>query len=177
MPNYRRLWVPGGTYFFTVNLSRRRHTDLLVRHVGRLRDAVRRVLASHPFEIHGWVVLPDHLHCVMQLPADDPDFATRWRLIKSHFTRSLPTGHRPPGVSCRTGERGIWQRRYWEHLIRDETDYRAHLDYLHINPVRHGLVPSVADWPYSSFHRWVERGAYPRTWAGSPQVDGVECPD
>ena len=174
MPNYRRNFHPGGTYFFTVNLSRQDHTDLLTRHIDLFRESVRKVRRKHPFDIHAWVVLPDHLHCVIKLPEDDPDFPRRWRLIKAGFSRSLPKDGLQSSESKRKGERGIWQRRFWEHLIRDERDYRAHMDYVHINPVKHGLVPQVIDWPYSTFHRLVEKGVYPRDWAGSDIADALE---
>lgn len=120
--------------------------------------------ARHPFEIHGWVVLPEHFHCVLELPPDDADYATRLRLIKAGFSKSLPKTGRRPAVRVSRRERGIWQRRYWEHLIRDEADFRAHLDYTHYNPVKHGLVRQVKDWPYSTFHRWVGQGVYPLEW-------------
>ncbi len=166
MPDYRRAWHPGGTCFFTVNLLQRQDNDLLTRHIETLRAVVKSVRQRHAFHIHGWVVLPEHLHCVIELPPDDADFATRWRLIKSEFSKSLPRTERLSAVRSRRGERGIWQRRFWEHLIRDDRDYRAHMDYVHINPVKHGLVERVADWPYSTFHRLVAEGAYPADWAG-----------
>jgi putative transposase len=106
------------------------------------------------------------MHCVIELPPGDKDFPRRWRLIKMAFSKALPITERRSPVRQARGERGIWQRRYWEHLIRDEADYQAHMDYVHINPVKHGLVERVADWPYSTFHRWVARGVYPRDWAG-----------
>jgi len=149
-----------------VNLLQRQGNDLLTRHIETLRDSVRRVRKLYPFHIHGWVVLPEHLHCVMELPPQDADFATRWRLIKMAFSKAIPYTERLSAVRARRGERGIWQRRYWEHLIRDEADYRAHMDYVHINPVKHGLVERVADWPYSTFHRLVADGVYPPDWAG-----------
>ncbi|MCB1886047.1 MAG: transposase [Rhodocyclaceae bacterium] len=173
MSDYRRAWHPGGTWFFTVNLLQRRDNDLLVRHIERLREAVREVRRRHPFAIHGWVVLPEHMHCVWELPPSDTDFATRWRLIKSGFSKVLPATERRSAVRRGRGERGIWQRRYWEHRIRDERDYRAHLDYLHVNPLRHGLVKRVADWPHSTFHAWVARGVYAPDWAGSDVADGL----
>jgi putative transposase len=176
MPDYRRAWHPGGTYFFTVNLLERHANGLLTRHVAVLREAVRTVRTRHPFAIHGWVVLPDHLHCVIELPAGDADFATRWRLIKGGFSKALARTERLSKVRDARGERGIWQRRYWEHLIRDEADYRAHMDYVHINPVKHGLVERVVDWPYSTFHRLVKRGVYPSDWAGGGE-DQVNTPD
>jgi len=169
--DYRRAWHPGGTYFFTVNLLQRHGNDLLTRHIGLLRRVVAEVRRRHPFKIHGWVVLPDHLHCVIELPAGDADFATRWRLVKMGFSKGLPPTERLSEVRVRRGERGIWQRRYWEHLIRDEEDFRAHMDYVHINPVKHALVTRVADWPYSTFHRLVAQGSYPPDWAGGAEAD------
>ena len=151
MPNYRREWRVGGTYFFTLNLLQRSGNDLLVRHIDLLRDAVRWARRAHPFIIHGWVVLPDHMHCVISLPVDDADFALRLRLIKMRFSKSIPDKEWRSEARQRRGERGIWQRRYWEHLIRDEKDFAAHMDYVHINPVKHGLVARVVDWPYSDF--------------------------
>lgn len=177
MPSYRRAYHPGGTYFFTVNLLERSGNDLLTRHIDLLRDAVRAVHRKHPFIIHGWVVLPDHLHCVIQLPDDDADFSLRWRLIKQRFSRSLPLKERRSAVRIRRGERGIWQRRFWEHLIRDESDYSAHMDYVHINPLKHGLVTSVADRPYSTFHWLVDSGVYPRDWAGSSDAERLDYED
>jgi putative transposase len=166
MPDYRRAWHPGGTYFFTVNLLQRQGNDLLIRHIDLLRASIKSVRVCHPFTIHSWVVLPEHMHCVIELPENDADFAMRWRLIKTEFSKALPRIENRTGVRIRRGERGIWQRRYWEHLIRDERDYRAHMDYVHINPVKHGLVERVADWPYSTFHRMVADGIYPPGWAG-----------
>ncbi len=108
--------------------------------------------ARQPFEIYGWVVLPEHFHCVLELPPDDADYATRLRLFKIGFSKALPKTERRSAVRVRRGERGIWQRRYWEHLIRDEADYRAHLDYIHYSPVKHGWVKQVKDLPFSTFH-------------------------
>ena len=161
---YRRLWHAGGIYFFTVNLLQRRQNDLLVRHIDVLRPAVAKVKQRHPFVIHAWVVLPEHFHCVIELPQDDADFATRLRLIKSGFSKALPKTEFWSDVRNARGERGIWQRRFWEHLIRNEQDYQAHMDYVHINPVKHGLVKAVKDWPYSTFHQLVKQGVYPENW-------------
>ena len=127
------------------------------------------VKRRHPFVIHGWVVLPEHLHCVTELPPDDADFALCWRLIKMDFSKALPLTERRNVSRLKRGERGIWQCRYWEHLIRDEADFRAHRDYVDINPVKHGLVKRVADWPYSTFHRFVQAGVYPADWAGGSE--------
>jgi len=165
LPDYRRYRIPGGCYFFTVNLLERHPNSLLVRHVDLLRETVREVRQRRPFHIDGWVVLPDHLHCIWTLPTEDTDFTTRWRLIKAGFAKRLPKTERRSEVRVNRGERGIWQRRFWEHAIRDEWDYASHMDYLHFNPVKHGHVGRVADWPYSSFTRCVERGLYPHDWA------------
>ena len=165
MPDYRRNRVPGGTYFFTVNLLERNRT-LLTDNIELLRSSVRAVRRAKPFHIDSWVVLPDHMHCIWTLPDGDADFASRWKAIKIAFSKALPhTESLSPARQAR-GERGIWQRRYWEHTIRDERDYAAHMDYVHINPLKHGHVAHVADWPYSSFHRLVEVGVYAADWAG-----------
>jgi len=164
MPNYRRNRVPGGCYFFTVNLLDRR-SDLLVSEIDALRDAVREARRARPFHIDAWVVLPDHLHCLWTLPPGDADFPNRWRSIKASFSRRVahPNYRRPSLVRKR--EAGVWQRRYWEHTIRDDADYAAHMDYIHFNPVKHGLAEHPAAWPFSSFLRCVARGVYPEGWA------------
>jgi len=169
MSDYRRNRVPGGTYFFTINLLQRSNT-LLVSQIVSLRDAVRKVRSARPFHIDAWVVLPDHMHAIWTLPPGDTDYSGRWRAIKIAFAKTLPkTEYRSP-VRMANGERGIWQRRFWEHTIRDEQDYAAHVGYVHISPVKHRYTAYVADWPYSSFHRWVARGAYPQDWAGENVV-------
>ena len=117
-----------------------------------------------PFHVDAWVVLPDHMHCVWTLPPDDIDFPGRWRAIKTNFVKGLPTAEPRTPVMIRRGERGIWQRRYWEHTIRDDRDLVAYMDYTHFNPVKHGLVEHPADWPYSSFRRNVALGLYPQQW-------------
>jgi len=167
--DYRRARHPGGTYFFTVNCLQRKDNDVLIRHIDDLREAIAKVKNTHPFIIHAWVVLPEHMHCMIELPEGDSDFATRWRLIKLLFSRALPKDEYISNVRQQRRERGIWQRRYWEHLIRDEADFQAHMDYVHINPVKHGLVASVKDWPYSTFHKLVEQGIYPQDWAGGSE--------
>ncbi len=168
---YRRARVGGGTYFFTVNLADRDST-LLVDEIGALRTAMGYVKKRHPFRIDAVVVLPDHLHALWTLPENDRDFPTRWMLIKSTFSRMLPWGERRRESRLKKGERGIWQRRYWEHLIRDERDLSAHVDYIHWNPVKHGYVDQVVQWPHSSFHRYVREGLLPASWGGV-QTDGV----
>ena len=171
MSRYRRAWVPGGTYFFTVNLLERRRT-LLVDRIDALRTALCTARMARPFAIDAIVVLPDHLHCLWRLPEGDADNATRWRHIKSTFSRLLPAGE---WRSCRRlakGERGIWQRRFYEHLIRDERDYERHVDYIHFNPVKHGHADRPVDWPYSSIHRFIREGLLQSDWGTSgPVVD------
>jgi putative transposase len=165
MPNYRRAFVAGGCWFFTVNLFDRRQ-QLLVDHIDTLRRAVAATREKLPFEIDAMVVLPDHIHAVLSLPSDDADFSTRWRLIKARFAKALPNAEWRSAVHVVRRERAIWQRRFWEHLIRDDADYARHVDYCYINPVKHGLVNRVQDWPHSSFHRDVRRGVVPLDWAG-----------
>jgi putative transposase len=140
MPDYRRAFVPGGSWFFTVNLLERQQT-LLVDHIAVLRDAVAKTRETYAFEIDAFVVLPDHLHAIWSLPVE-------------------------------RNERGIWQRRFWEHLIRDEVDYARHVEYCYINPLKHSLVARVCDWPYSSFHRDVRAGLFPEDWAGEVEASG-----
>jgi len=168
---YRRAFHQGACYFFTLNpADRSKH--LLVDYVEVLRQAVRDVRNNHPFEIIAWTVLPDHLHAVWQLPQGDTDFSTRWGLIKANFSRALPK-EESVSVSRRSrGERGIWQRRFWEHLIRDERDLQLHVDYTHYNPVKHGHVQCVVDWPYSSFHLYLKRGWVTSDWGCSGTFDG-----
>ena len=170
MTRYLRNFVPGGCYFFTVNLADRRQR-LLTEHIGNLRNAFRETRARHPFTIDAIVILPDHLHAIWTLPPGDFDFATRWRLIKSAFSRGLAPGELVSESRAAKGERGIWQRRYWEHTLRDENDVARHVDYIHFNPVKHGHAPRVRDWPHSSFHRMVKLGVYPADWAGDVRGD------
>ena len=171
MSNYRRIWIPGGTYFFTLTLFKRSNNDLLIRNINELRAAVKKVKQRQPFKIHAWVVLPEHLHCMLELPAGDHGFDVRWRLIKSGFSKAIPKTEPRSDVRRKRGERGIWQRRYWEHVIKDDLDYQRHMDYVHFNPVKHGLVEQVKDWPYSTFHSLVKDGVYPLDWgAGWPVI-------
>jgi REP-associated tyrosine transposase len=170
MTSYRRNFVPGGSFFFTLNLADRR-LSLLTTHVELLRAAFRETRERHPFAIDTIVILPDHLHVVWTMPEGDANFATRWRLIKSTFSRKLALGEPISASRAGKGERGIWQRRYWKHTIRDERDFERHIDYIHINPVKHGLVKRVCDWAPSSFHRFVKLGIYPPDWAGDASSD------
>ena len=170
MPNYRRAFIPGRTYFFTVNLLQRHDNNLLIRELNLLRDTVRRVRKRHPFQIDAWVVLPDHLHCVWTLPSNDSNFSMRWRLIKSGFSRALPKTERRSEIRESAGERGIWQRHYWEHSICDDLDYQRHIDYVHVNPLKQELVRRVIDWPYSTFHQYVAQGIYLPNWGGDINI-------
>ncbi|MDR3415881.1 MAG: transposase [Nevskia sp.] len=147
-----------------VNLLER-DKRLLVEHIGLLRESFRQVWRLRPFSIEAIAVLPDHLHCIWTLPPDDSDFSTRWRRIKGLFAQGIAAGERLSERRLAKNERGIWQRRFWEHMIRDERDYTVHADYIHYNPVKHGYAKCAADWPYSSFHRFVRAGVYPIDWA------------
>ena len=165
MTEYRRVKVGGATYFFTVNCAERSGNFILVNNVNLLRSVFRKVKADHPFKIDAMVVLPEHLHCIWTLPPGDADYKTRWALIKAGFSRGIPSSERRSESRIKRGERGIWQRRYWEHLVRDEEDFQRHVDYIHWNPVKHGWVKRVNDWPHSSFHNYVRRSIYPYNWA------------
>jgi putative transposase len=166
MTNYRRANIAGATYFFTVNLAERKRT-YLIDHIDLLRQVIRAEMVKHPFTIDAMVVLPEHLHAIWTLPENDADFSNRWRRIKTEFSKGLPITERRSASRESKGERGVWQRRFWEHLIRDELDYARHVDYIHFNPVKHGHVTKVRDWPHSSFHRWVREGRLPDNWAGT----------
>jgi REP-associated tyrosine transposase len=166
MTEYRRYRIKAGCYFFTVNLAERNRA-LLVEHVGTLREAFRNVRQKHPFSIDAMVVLPEHLHCIWTLPEGDDEFSLRWRQIKAEFSRNIESVERISNSRALKQERGIWQRRFWEHCIRDEDDFMKHVDYIHFNPVKHGLVKWAQDWPYSSFHRYVKRGILPVNWSGA----------
>lgn len=178
MTHYRRTNQAGATYFFTVVTYRRRaflcNDDVLKA----LRDAIDKTRAKYPFTIDAWVILPDHMHAIWTLPPDDADFAIRWRLIKRYVTLACSaTLHQPHLMTTsktKHRESTLWQRRYWEHLIRDDDDYAKHIDYVHFNPVKHGLVNQVVDWPHSSFHRYVKQGAYAADWGLSVKVDAGE---
>ncbi len=168
MTNYRRSHVAGASYFFTVNCALRHDNQLLVEHVDLLREVFRKVKRDHPFHVDAIVILPEHLHCIWTLPPGDADYKTRWALIKAGFSRQLPAEENRSLSRIKRGERGIWQRRYWEHLIRDDDDYHRHVNYIHWNPVKHDVVSRVIDWPYSSFHKHVDQGIYPADWVGEP---------
>ena len=171
MSRYRRATTAGSSYFFTVVAYRRQtiFCDEVFRNA--LRTAIASVRVAHPFVIDAWVLLPDHLHCVWTLPEGDADFSTRWKIIKRAVSVACRENHHradwmtPSKLKHR--ESTIWQRRFWEHQIRDDVDLQRHVDYIHFNPVKHGQVTNVADWPYSTFHRYVQQGVYSADWAGN----------
>ena len=165
MSDYRRCFIPGGCYFFTVVTYRRQPLFEHASRVELLREAIREVKGQRPFEIQAMVVMPDHLHAVWQLPDGDADYSSRWRDIK-HAVSS-----RIEAPVNRRGEKAVWQRRFWEHAIRDEEDWRRHVDYVHYNPVKHGMVSAALDWPYSSFRRSVGRAWYWLAWGSAEPAD------
>ena len=175
MPNYRRNYVPGGTYFFTLVTHERR--PILTTDLGRvgLRRAIRAVRRRWPFAVLGIVLMPDHLHTVWTLPPGDARYSNRLRRIKRLFTNAFLAGGGTEGERSasrrRRSERGVWQRRFWEHTVRDGDDLIRCMDYLHFNPVKHGLAANVRDWSWSSFHRYVESGDYPPDWGSGPPAD------
>jgi putative transposase len=156
-------------YFFTLVTHNRRCFLCEPENIDLLRDCFKRVMSKHPFKIDAIVILPNHLHCLWTLPPGDANFSTRWRLIKSWFSRRCDVKYLGQVSASRQNkrEKAIWQRRFWEHLIRDEQDFNHHVDYIHYNPVHHGLVLSPKDWQYSSFHRYVQRGVYALDWGVS----------
>jgi putative transposase len=172
MTEYRRAYIPGGSWFFTVNLAERRGNRLLTDKIDALRSAFEYTKQRRPFRLDAVVILPDHLHCIWSLPGGDQDFSVRWNLLKGHFSRSIERGERISQSREKRRERGIWQRRFWEHLLRDQIDFNQHVDYIHWNPVKHGWVKRVADWPHSSFHQFVADGIYSANWGGD-SIGGI----
>jgi len=211
MAEYRRFYQSGGSYFFTVVTYNRMPILTTSENLSRLHQSFKHVMNQHSFTIEAMVILPDHLHCIWQLPPGDSDFSTRWRLIKRYFsitkdkpvnpvrmssTFQLDDSHgalnpvfalkgilssspiqAPIEAGLRTrqavgfsngvterGEKNIWQRRFWEHFLRDEEDWRRHIDYIHYNPVKHGYVQNPADWPHGSFQKALQEGLYPIGW-------------
>ncbi len=170
MPDYRRAYLKGGTFFFTVVSYKRCPILKEEAAIDLLWQCFQTTMATYPFRIDAIVILPDHLHTIWTLPGDDPDFSTRWKRIKATFSRHYQ-GYIIEDISesmRRKKEKGIWQRRFWEHMIRDQTDFNRHCDYIHYNPVKHGLVNSPLEWKHSSFRKFVEKGLYPQDWGQSP---------
>lgn len=162
MVYYRRNYSQGGCYFFTLTLRNRR-SKALIEHIHSLRSAMKQVQKEYFYETKAIVVLPDHLHCIWQLPDNDANYSRRWLRIKSYFTQKV----RESGVKLACNARGeylLWQKRFWEHTIRDEKDFENHVNYIHYNPVKHGYVKNVADWKYSSFHKFVKQDLLPQDW-------------
>jgi putative transposase len=178
MPNYRRAHEGGTTYFFTVVTYFRQplllQPDVLDALRDALRDAFRNVRQARPFKLDAVVILPDHLHSIWTLPPGDSDFGARWGMIKRHVSKTVSRPDAPPMSSSMTArkEKGFWQRRFWEHLIRNDDDYARHMDYIHFIPVKYGYVKRPADWMHSSFRKCVERGIYPMDWACETAIDG-----
>ncbi|MFZ6745570.1 REP-associated tyrosine transposase [Undibacterium sp. JH2W] len=160
---YRRANVPGATYFFTVNLQDRK-SQLLTEHVDILRTAFRTVQQRYPFKIIAMVVMPEHLHAIWEMPEGDVDFSLRWSLIKVAFSKALPRQENISTSREKKRERGIWQRRFWEHMIRNDEDLEKHISYLHYNPVKHGYVDQASAWAYSSLHKFMEQGMLDVNW-------------
>jgi len=167
---YRRYYEPGARYFFTVVTANR--NPLLIENIDRLRAAFKTCINRHPFEVEAIVVLPDHLHTIWKLPEGDVDFSKRWMVIKRCFSSGLPTVKISKSKTNKR-EKGIWQRRFWEHYIRDENDWRNHMDYIHFNPVKHGYVDCPKDWPHSSFQQAVDKGWYESDVIIKDNFDGV----
>jgi putative transposase len=174
LPEYRRIKKGGGTYFFTVVTHGRRPILTYPEIRQALREGINKVRQTRPFSIEAWVLLPDHLHAIWTLPEHDDRYAARWPVIKSCVAKRCGDlsglGKNISKSRSRRQEGGVWQRRFWEHIIRDEPDFHRHLDYLHWNPVKHGYVKTPMDWPYSTIHRFVAQGHYPSNWGGG----GVE---
>jgi len=169
---YRRVRIKGGTYFFTVITYRKRKIFRDPENIELLRNAFRRVLKLYPFKIDAFILMPDHLHCIWTLPQGDSDYPTRWRLIKTLFTKNCKDRYKlPPSTSrAKKKEQAIWHRRYWEHLIRDQEDFRKHVEYIHYDPVKHGWARIPLEWKYSSFHRYVRNGLYDESWGAGMEI-------
>ncbi len=170
---YRRAKIEGGTYFVTLVSHGRANLFSHPENIELLRRALKEVMGRHPFRMDAAVVLPDHLHCIWTLPENDMDFSKRWRLIKSYFSRRCGNQCRPPTTPSRLQkkEQAVWQRRFWEHLMRDEQGFLRHVEYIHYNPVKHGLAKAPRDWKYSSFHRYVRRGVYDLDWGAHEPME------
>lgn len=164
MSKYRRYYQSNGSYFFTLVTHQRRQIFSSIENVKHFKIAINKVKKKYPFLLNAIVILPDHLHCLWRMPENDNDFSTRWRLIKRYFSMEIDT------LINQRKEKEVWQRRFWEHFIRDEDDWRKHMDYIHYNPVKHGLVKSPKDWQHSSFHYWVDHGIYKKNWGSTESL-------
>ncbi|MBI5677728.1 MAG: transposase [Planctomycetes bacterium] len=170
---YRRSQEQGANFFFTVVTYKRKKILCHEANVTLIKEAFQHVIKRHIFRIRAFVLLPDHIHCIWSLPENDNNFSMRWRLIKGYFSRYCKSEYKKFQSTSRQnkGERGIWQRRFWEHQIRNEVDFIKHVEYIHFNPVKHGLVKSPIDWPYSSFHRYVKQGNYDSDWGVGAEIN------
>ena len=175
MPHYRRLWVPGASYFITIVTHHRRPLFADERHVEAWREALRETQRARPFEVVAGVVLPDHLHLLISLPPGDADLSSRMGVAKATFSKSIGADISDASASRRRHrETDVWQRRFYDHMIRDDRDLEMRLDYIHLNPVKHGYCRCPRDWPHSSFHRFVSGGHYASDWGfgmGKPLPD------
>jgi putative transposase len=171
---YRRSQLAGGTFLFTLNLDDR-GSDLLVRHIDDLRAVLTQVKHAHPFALVAMVALPEHLHAIWRLPPNDTGYSMRWSLIKAGFSRRMGKREHIGASRKAKRERGIWQRRYWEHQIRDETDLARHVNYIHYNPVKHGWVKRPVDWPHSTLHGYIDRKIVPLSWGTQPNEEIGSC--
>lgn len=173
MSRYRRL-LTGSTYFFTVVAHRRRPIFCNPAIRACLANAIRFVRQTRPFIVDGWILLPDHMHCIWTLPEHDIDYSIRWSIIKRYVSSRGAHALHDTALSTpsrqKRRESTIWQRRFWEHQIRDENDFERHMDYIHFNPVKHGFVHQVVDWPHSTFHRYVRDGVYTEDWGGTQEI-------
>ena len=170
---YRRSKAPGVTFFFTVGTYRRNKILCHETNAALIKEAFLHVTTHHPFRIRAFVLLPDHIHCIWTLPENDNNYSMRWQLIKSYFSRRCQYEYKAIQTASRLnkGEQGLWQRRFWEHRMRDENDLVRHIDYIHYNPVKHGPVNSLIAWPYSSFHRYVKQGDYDADWGAGSKIE------
>ena len=169
MSNYRRSQQKGGSFFFTVALANRQ-SHLLIQYIDYFKQAYRKVWQNYPFESVAVCVLPDHVHAIWTLPPDDCNYSLRWQLIKRYFSRHFNVSQTRSHSKIKHREKGIWQRRFWEHEIRDEQDLQRCIDYVHFNPVKHGYAARCIDWEYSTFHRYVRLGMLPENWGGTELV-------
>ena len=177
MPSYRRWRIEGGAYFFVVVTHERRHIFARSQARRLLREAIATTQRKRPFAMEAIVLLPDHLHMIWRLPEGESDFSTRMALIKKRFTVAYLTSGGGEGAATASRAnhrlRGVWEKRFYEHAIRSAKDYRMHFDYVHLNPVKHGLVAMPREWSFSSFHRYVRAGMYEKDWCGDQRLPGV----